>query len=146
MRIRRYVNLAIVIFVIGTIFLPSTYAGGRYHGSRHGHHHGYGYYSGSSINIGLGFLFSPFAYGYPYSYPYGYPYGYYPYYAPAPVYVVPAERPPARVVTRQTTHTVTREKSAYCREYTKKILVDGKEEQAYGTACLQDDGSWRIMN
>lgn len=28
------------------------------------------------------------------------------------------------------------------REYTTTILVGGREEEAYGTACLQSDGSW----
>jgi len=137
MRIKRYVTLAIVIIAIGTIFPPSADARGRHHGGWHGHHHGHGHYSGSSVSfgvgLGLGFLFSPYTYGYPY-------------YAPAPVYVVPSPQPQTRVITRQTSHTVSQEKSAYCREYTKNILVDGKEQKAYGTACLQDDGSWRIMN
>jgi hypothetical protein len=28
------------------------------------------------------------------------------------------------------------------REYQMKVMVGGKEAQAYGTACLQPDGSW----
>jgi len=28
------------------------------------------------------------------------------------------------------------------REYQMKVIVGGKEAQAYGTACLQPDGSW----
>ena len=31
-----------------------------------------------------------------------------------------------------------------CREFQQSIIVGGKEEQAYGTACLQPDGSWKI--
>jgi len=27
-----------------------------------------------------------------------------------------------------------------------EIVVNGKEAKAYGTACLQEDGSWRIVN
>ncbi|MEW5908714.1 MAG: hypothetical protein AB1659_02820 [Thermodesulfobacteriota bacterium] len=28
------------------------------------------------------------------------------------------------------------------REYTTKIIIDGKEVEAYGTKCLRPDGSW----
>jgi surface antigen len=34
----------------------------------------------------------------------------------------------------------------YCREYQQTITVDGKTESAYGKACRQPDGTWRIMN
>ncbi len=34
----------------------------------------------------------------------------------------------------------------HCREYEQTISVDGKTETAYGTACRQADGSWRIVN
>lgn len=34
----------------------------------------------------------------------------------------------------------------YCREYTTTVVIDGVEQQAYGTACRQDDGSWQIIN
>lgn len=33
----------------------------------------------------------------------------------------------------------------YCREYQQKIMVDGQEQTAYGTACRQPDGSWEIV-
>jgi len=33
-----------------------------------------------------------------------------------------------------------------CREFQQSVTVGGKTEQAYGTACLQDDGSWEIAN
>lgn len=33
----------------------------------------------------------------------------------------------------------------YCREFQQTITVGGETEQAYGTACRQADGSWRIM-
>jgi hypothetical protein len=31
-----------------------------------------------------------------------------------------------------------------CREFQQEITVGGKTEQAYGTACLQADGAWKI--
>ena len=34
----------------------------------------------------------------------------------------------------------------YCREYQQMITIDGKQEKSYGTACRQDDGSWKIVN
>jgi len=34
----------------------------------------------------------------------------------------------------------------YCREYEQVIIVGGQEEKAYGTACRQPDGSWRVVN
>ena len=34
----------------------------------------------------------------------------------------------------------------YCREYTQKIIVGGEEQEAYGTACRQPDGTWKIQN
>ncbi|MGV3572825.1 MAG: glycine zipper 2TM domain-containing protein [Ramlibacter sp.] len=33
-----------------------------------------------------------------------------------------------------------------CREYTMDVLVGGRTEKAYGTACRQPDGSWRVQN
>lgn len=34
----------------------------------------------------------------------------------------------------------------YCREYQQTVQVGGKTEQAYGTACRQADGSWKVVN
>lgn len=36
--------------------------------------------------------------------------------------------------------------NTYCREYSQNIVVGGKSERAYGTACRQPDGSWQIVN
>jgi surface antigen len=33
-----------------------------------------------------------------------------------------------------------------CREYTHTVYIGGRQERAYGTACRQPDGSWRITN
>ncbi len=33
-----------------------------------------------------------------------------------------------------------------CREYQTNVTVGGRNERAYGTACRQPDGSWRIVN
>jgi surface antigen len=34
----------------------------------------------------------------------------------------------------------------YCREYQETVTIDGKQHKAYGTACRQPDGSWKIVN
>ena len=34
----------------------------------------------------------------------------------------------------------------YCREYQQTVTVGGQTETAYGTACRQPDGSWKIVN
>tara|TARA_B100000686_G_scaffold351884_1_gene452026 strand:- start:59 stop:535 length:477 start_codon:yes stop_codon:yes gene_type:complete len=36
--------------------------------------------------------------------------------------------------------------NTFCREYQQTITVGNKTEQAYGTACRQPDGSWKIRN
>ena len=127
MRNRMYVIFALAILATVILMPPDSYAGGRYHRHGHGHHHG------NSFSIGLGFVFPLYSYGHPY-------------YAPAPVYAVPAQLPPTAAPPEQPSYSANREEAAYCREYTKNILVDGKEEMSYGTACLQDDGRWRIIN
>jgi len=33
-----------------------------------------------------------------------------------------------------------------CREYQQTVTIGGETQQAYGTACRQEDGSWRIVN
>ena len=34
----------------------------------------------------------------------------------------------------------------YCREFTQTFTISGKTETGYGTACLQEDGSWKIIS
>ncbi len=33
----------------------------------------------------------------------------------------------------------------YCREYTRTVYIGNRAQDAYGTACLQPDGSWMIV-
>ncbi len=35
--------------------------------------------------------------------------------------------------------------SRYCREYTATSIVSGRDQQTYGRACRQPDGSWQIV-
>jgi surface antigen len=44
------------------------------------------------------------------------------------------------------THTYRAENGEYCREYQTQVIVNGKKEKAYGTACRQPDGSWKMVN
>jgi len=34
----------------------------------------------------------------------------------------------------------------FCREYTQTVVIGGEEEKAYGKACRQVDGSWKIAD
>ena len=44
------------------------------------------------------------------------------------------------------TRTYQNSQGQYCREFTQNVTVGGQQHQAYGTACRQPDGSWRIVN
>lgn len=33
----------------------------------------------------------------------------------------------------------------YCREYQTSVQIDGKADKAFGTACRQPDGSWKVV-
>jgi len=35
--------------------------------------------------------------------------------------------------------------NAYCREFQNEVTIDGKKENAYGKACRQPDGSWKVQ-
>ena len=37
-------------------------------------------------------------------------------------------------------------RGGYCREYQQTVTIDGRTEQAYGTACRQPDGTWKVVN
>jgi surface antigen len=43
---------------------------------------------------------------------------------------------------REGTDTAT---GAYCREFQQNVTIGGKTEQAYGTACRQPDGTWKVI-
>ena len=34
----------------------------------------------------------------------------------------------------------------YCREYKQTVVIGGEQNQAYGTACRQPDGTWRMQS
>jgi surface antigen len=44
------------------------------------------------------------------------------------------------------TRTYETSQGQYCREYQETVTIDGKQHKAYGTACRQPDGSWKIVS
>lgn len=34
----------------------------------------------------------------------------------------------------------------YCREFNQSVVIGGKKQDAYGTACQQPDGTWKIVS
>jgi len=43
-------------------------------------------------------------------------------------------------------HQAAQGEGQYCREYYAEAEVQGRMQQVYGTACMQPDGSWKIIN
>ncbi len=44
------------------------------------------------------------------------------------------------------TRSYQRESGQPCREFQQTVTIDGRTERAYGTACRQSDGSWKIVS
>ncbi|HKK14455.1 MAG TPA: RT0821/Lpp0805 family surface protein [Gammaproteobacteria bacterium] len=44
------------------------------------------------------------------------------------------------------TQTFKNNQDQYCREYTTKVNIGGETKTAYGTACRQPDGTWKVVN
>jgi surface antigen len=38
-----------------------------------------------------------------------------------------------------------KEQGQYCREYTQEVVIGGEKKKAYGKACRQPDGNWKIV-
>jgi surface antigen len=43
------------------------------------------------------------------------------------------------------TRTYQRASGRYCREFQQTVVIGGREESAYGTACRQPDGQWEVQ-
>jgi len=161
---RRIFSIAMLLAAALLAGATSAWAGGhRNHGPYHGHG---GQHAHSSFRWGVGWTYpAPYWGGYPY-YPAPRPYygpggglvsigygtgGHHsswgvglsfplylgPRYAPAPAVVVPAA---------QTVQAAPRQARSDClqlREYQTEIVVGGRTVPAYGSACLQPDGSWK---
>jgi surface antigen len=44
------------------------------------------------------------------------------------------------------TKTYQRDDGRPCREFQQTVTIDGRSERAYGRACRQSDGSWKIVS
>ena len=111
-----------------------------------------------SYSTGRGYYGKPY-YGYRYHYGpprYAYYYGgpryYYPpppvvyYYPPPPTVVyVPVPRGPA-VAAHPASPVYQTPQGQQCREYQGTLKIGGQPQPSYGTACLQPDGTWKLMN
>lgn len=49
-------------------------------------------------------------------------------------------------VTTTPTRTYQSANSENCREYQTVVTVNGRQEKAYGNACRQPDGTWKVVN
>ncbi|GAB4168354.1 MAG: RT0821/Lpp0805 family surface protein [Rickettsiaceae bacterium] len=38
-----------------------------------------------------------------------------------------------------------KESGQYCREYQQEVVIGGEKQKAYGKACRQPDGNWKIV-
>jgi surface antigen len=65
-------------------------------------------------------------------------YYYNTYNAYKPNYVAPPAAAPEPPVTYTSN-------GAYCREVSQQVVINGRAQESYGTACLQPDGTWRVV-
>jgi hypothetical protein len=59
-------------------------------------------------------------------------------------YYAPPPPPPPPVVATQPPPGPTPSAQS-CREFDTPVVINGQEQEAYGTACLQPDGSWQVQ-
>jgi hypothetical protein len=99
-----------------------------------GHAEAGGGYDGGFFSLSFGFPIYDYGYAEPYApYPDAPAYAYPPY-DEAPVYEEPYGYSP---------YGADRD---YCREFQTTVVIDGRPERAFGTACLQPDGSWAVVD
>jgi hypothetical protein len=156
--------------VLATLLLAVSTASAddRHSGHYRGHYGGHYDYDSFAWGLSLG-------YPSPYGGAYGPAYGYYPGYAyppglggsigigysswghhdnlglslSLPLYVGPRYAPPPPPVLVPAPQPVSRQTPAGClqaREYQTEIVIDGQAVPAWGQACLQADGSWKIIS
>jgi hypothetical protein len=107
------------------------------------------------FRVGVGFglpFYAPYYYAPYYAPPvyYAPPPVYYPppaapaAYAPPPPPPAPYADPPASAAPRALSPQASNTRQ--CRQYSTTTVIDGSPQEAVGTACLQPDGTWRIVN
>ena len=70
-------------------------------------------------------------------------------YAPPPVVYAPPPvvyAQPAPMVVNPASAPYVARNGQTCREYQSTAMIGGAMRPVYGTACLQPDGAWRIVN
>ena len=70
------------------------------------------------------------------------------YYSPPPrvIYQAPAYVEPGSIRANPIGPTYRDSSGQLCREYQTTVNVGGRQRNAYGTACLQPDGDWRVVD
>ena len=68
--------------------------------------------------------------------------------APPPLGPPPAAAPPSNTVSPPlgTVSPIHGPARPECREFQQTIMIGGQPQQAYGTACRQQDGTWKIVH
>jgi hypothetical protein len=121
--------VAVFVLVLSAVGGPARAGGGH-------RHDGGGFFS---------FEYSSPAYGYYEPYPYAPAYAYPPVYEPP--YGSYDDGPMYYDDDSYEYSSPDRSSSdSYCREFQTSIVIDGRAERAFGTACLQPDGSWAVVN
>jgi len=129
----RVLTIGVAAAALGTLLIPApaeadSFSFGYSSGHRYRHHHRYHHH--------------------PHHWPryhYGYHYAPPVYYPPPPPQVVYVPAPPPLAAT-PTSPAYRTADGRYCREYQATVMVGGVPQPSYGTACLQPDGSWRVVN
>lgn len=163
MRLGRYLILAAAIAALGLVVSSESRAGSKFHFG-YSHHDSTSSYGGFGLRHGDGHRSFKHRYGHAPGHGYGrkfrhgrhyghrrlhlfglYLFGHGPRYDgyarrdhAAPRYEEPRAAPRRRASAARA--------APYCREYTKTVIVGGVEQTAYGTACWQSDGSWKLVN
>ena len=164
----RTASLAAIVVLAWT---SAAWAGGRHHYPHHGHRG----HSSVSVGVGFGYpapYWRGYRRGYHSGWGYAPGYAFGPAYGPAPygsigigygsggyhnswgiglslpLYLGPRYPEPVRTVVVPATRQVSPRSAAGCRqirEYQTEIEIDGQWVPAYGQACLQADGSWKVL-
>jgi len=103
--------------------------------------------SAHRIIIGGGVVLGAPYYAYPPYYAYYPPYQPYPAYPPYPPYAYappPAYNYPPPPAPQDRYYES--DNGDYCREYRHTVTIEGQRREAYGHACRQPDGSWRMVD
>lgn len=123
----------LIAVALALSLLPTvTYAGGyyRYRHRHHRHYYGHHYHHGHGVRLWIDLGAYPRGWSAPPA-----TRGEYRVWTPS----VELAQPGRSDVPSQG------EEEPYCREFQREVIIDGKPERAYGTACLQPDGSWKIV-